>query len=143
MLWNISYKYRDVGLLILRLGIGIGFLWFHGWGKLMGGPERWAGLGGVMEFVGIGFGHTFFGFMAAFSETIGGLLIAAGLFFRPAAILLGFTMFMASLQHIVTGRGSPGHTLKYMFVFISFLFIGPGKYSVDEWISRKREGASA
>ena len=139
MFWNTLEKYRDLGLLILRLGVGIGFLGFHGWGKLSGGPETWANVGGVMEIIGIGFGHTFFGFLAAFAESIGGILLAAGLFFRVATVLLGFTMIMASLSHIVSGRGSPGHALKYASLFIGLLFIGPGKYSLDEWILRKRQ----
>ena len=32
----------DVGLLILRLGFGLGFVYYHGWGKIVGGPDRWA-----------------------------------------------------------------------------------------------------
>ncbi len=33
-------RYRDAGLLILRIGIGIMFL-YHGAPKLIGGPEKW------------------------------------------------------------------------------------------------------
>ncbi len=33
-------KYRDVGLLILRVGIGIMFMG-HGLPKLIAGPEKW------------------------------------------------------------------------------------------------------
>lgn len=139
MFWHTLDKYRDEGLLILRLGFGIGFLYFHGWRKLTSGPETWANYGDVMEHIGIGFWHTFFGFMAAFSESIGGVLIALGLFFRPVAILLCFTMIMASVSHIASGRGSPAHPLKNATLFLSLLFIGPGKYSLDELIRRRRQ----
>ena len=71
MIWNKLSKHYDLGLLIARLGIGLGLLFFHGWGKLMGGPERWAGVGGAMSNFGIDFGHTFFGFLASFAESIG------------------------------------------------------------------------
>jgi putative oxidoreductase len=140
MIWNKLEKYRDVGLLIARLGFGLGFLYFHGWDKLVGGPERWAGVGGAMDSVGIGFGHTFFGFMAAFSEAVGGILIAAGLFFRPVCVLLCLTMIVAASNHIVTGRGNPGHAVKNVALFIGLMLIGPGKYSLDYVIQQKLQG---
>lgn len=142
MFWKALEKYRDVGLLILRLGFGLGFVYFHGWGKLMGGPERWAQNGAAMSSLGIGFGHTFFGFMAAFSESIGGLLFAAGLFFRPVSALLCFTMLVATANHIVTDRGSPAHSLKNAMLFLGAIFIGPGKYSLDYLIERKLKGTA-
>jgi putative oxidoreductase len=139
MIWDSLEKYRDVGLLIIRLGFGLGFVFFHGWDKLSGGPERWAGNGAVMSNIGIDFGHTFFGLMAALSESVGGLMIAAGLFFRPVCAVLAFTMVMATMSHFVSGRGNPGHAVKNFFVLIGLLFVGPGKYSLDAWIAGKRQ----
>jgi len=138
MIWNGLARYRDLGLLLLRLGVGLGFIYFHGWAKLSGGPERWAGIGSAVELFGIGFGHTLFGFLAAFSESVGGLLIALGLFFRPAAALLLTTMIVATTRHIVTGQGTPAHAFKNAWVFVGLLFVGPGKYSVDDWWRRRR-----
>ncbi len=137
MFWDKLYKHRDLGLLIFRLGFGLGFLFFHGWGKLMGGPETWANIGGAMSMFGIGFGHTFFGFMAAFAESVGGLMLAAGLFYRPVAALLAFTMFVATMRHVL-GEGTPAHAFKNMFVLLGLLPLGPGKYSLDEQLSRSR-----
>lgn len=91
-----------------------------------------------MEHLGIGFGHGFFGFMASFSESVGGLLIGLGLLFRPACVLLVITMFVATASHYATGRGNPGHSAKNMLLFAGLLFIGPGKYSLDQWISDRR-----
>ncbi len=130
-------KYRDLGLLLVRLGFGIGFIWFHGWGKITGGPERWAGIGGAMENFGIGFGHTFFGFMAAFTESVVALMFAAGFFFRPSCLLLASVMLVAATQHIVSGQGSPAHALKNLSLFAGFSLIGPGKYSVDAMTRKK------
>ncbi len=131
-------KYRDIGLLVVRLGFGLGFLYFHGWTKLVGGPERWSQVGGAMSNLGIDVGHTFFGFLASFSESIGGILFAAGFLFRPAAILIGCTMIIASIQHIVTGNGTPAHAVKNTFVALGFVLVGPGKYSVDDWLAKRR-----
>lgn len=30
MFWNTMEKYRDAGLLVVRLGFGLGFLFYHG-----------------------------------------------------------------------------------------------------------------
>lgn len=132
-------RWPDIGLLLLRLGFGLGFIYFHGWGKLTGGPERWAGVGSAVEVFGIGFGHTFFGFMAAVAEAIGGTCIAAGFLFRPAAVLIALTMFTAWTGE-VTGDRNPAHTFKNMWVAIGLAFIGPGRYSVDHWIRNRRRG---
>ena len=126
-------KYQDAGLLALRIGIGLMFI-LHGYPKLLGGIEKWEGLGNKMSFVGIDFFSVFWGFMAAFSETIGGLLFALGLFFRPASFLLLCTMVVASAFHLGKGDGVPGasHAIEAGILFASMIFIGPGKYSLDK-----------
>ena len=137
MVGNNLAKYSDIGLLIFRIGFGLAFLFYHGWGKLSGGPERWEGVGSAMEIFGITFGHTFFGFLAAFAESIGGLMLAAGLFYRPICAMLAFTMFVAMFRHMITGQGSPAHAMKNLFVLIGLLPLGPGKYSLDALLSKK------
>ncbi len=142
MIWTTLERYRDVGLLILRLGVGLSFMYFHGWGKISGGPETWEQYGGSMEHLGITFLPTFWGFMVAFTEFFGGLFIAIGFLFRPAAALLMIAMIVATNMHIQTGRGGPAHSLKMAFVFAGLIFIGPGKYSVDALINRRRKTTS-
>ncbi|PST84993.1 DoxX family protein [Pedobacter yulinensis] len=126
-------KYRNTGLLLLRAGIGIMFM-VHGLPKLMGGPEMWAQVGGAMKVVGIDFAPTFWGLLAAIAEGIGGFLLLIGLFFRPAAIALAFTMIIAAAMHLSNGDGMNGasHAIESAIVFIGLIFIGPGKYSVDK-----------
>src|SRR5690606_32193144 len=91
-------------------------------------------VGGAMGNLGITFFPTFWGLMAAIAETIGGFLLIIGLAFRPACLLLAFTMFTAALNHLARGDGLMGASqpIELFAVFIGLLFIGPGKYSVDK-----------
>src|SRR5688572_3841737 len=88
-------KYRESGLLLLRVGLGVAFM-CHGFPKLMGGPDTWSGLGSR---VGLPL-PVVFGFIAAVSETLGGLLLILGLYFRVACIMLAATMAGALIYHL-------------------------------------------
>lgn len=133
-----GYKQKNLGLLLLRVGIGVMFI-LHGWPKLAGGAARWEAIGQTMELFGIGFAPVFWGFMAAFAEVFGGALVMLGLFFRPACLLLLLTMLVATTRHAVAGDGFGGysHALEAAILFFSLLFIGPGKYSLDSKIFPK------
>ncbi|MEO8794678.1 MAG: DoxX family protein [Daejeonella sp.] len=126
-------KYRNTGLLIIRVGLGIMFM-YHGYPKLLGGPDKWAAVGSSMKYVGIDFLPALWGFLAAATETFGGFLLLLGLAFRPVTLLLTFTMLIASIMHIKSGDGLGGasHAIEAAIVFLGLTFIGPGKYSVDK-----------
>ena len=70
-------KYRDTGLLILRILIGLSFL-AHGLPKLTAGPELWIKLGKSMEFLGVFSYPLFWGLVSALTESIGGFLLLIG-----------------------------------------------------------------
>jgi putative oxidoreductase len=135
-------RYRDAGLLVARIGFGFGFVWYHGLPKLTGGVQRWAGTGDAMAHLGITSGHEWFGLAAAIAEGVGGLLIALGLFFRPAALALACVMVVATISHMATGEGTPAHAFKNTFLFLGLFLIGPGRYSIDELLSRKPAATS-
>ena len=126
-------KYKNTGLLIIRIGLGIMFM-FHGYPKLLGGPGSWAAVGDAMKHTGVTFFPVGWGLLAAATETFGGLFILLGLAFRPACILLTITMVIASIMHLKTGDGIGGasHAIEAAVVFLGLTFIGPGKYSVDK-----------
>lgn len=136
MLTNASSKFHSLGLLIIRVGVGLSFIIFHGYGKIMGGPERWERLGNTMSQFGIDFLPTFWGFMAAFSEFFGAALLILGLFTRPAALLLAFTMFVALMKHAAAGEGY-SHALEVGVVFLALAIAGAGKYSLDARVKLK------
>jgi putative oxidoreductase len=130
---NVPGKYRDFGLLILRVGIGAMFV-SHGLPKMLGGPEMWKKVGGAMTYVGIDFVPVAWGFMAAFAETIGGACLVLGLFFRIACLFLLATMSVAATMHLGKGEGlkAASHAIEAGILFFSLLFTGPGKYSIDK-----------
>lgn len=125
-------KYRNTALLIMRLGLGI-MMVFHGYPKIAGGSEKWAALGGSMEYFGITAFPVFWGFAAALAEAIGGLLLIIGFLFRPACLLLALTMIVATVSHFGRGQGlmEASHAIETGISFIGLFFLGPGKYSVD------------
>jgi putative oxidoreductase len=129
----------DLGLLILRIGIGIMFIW-HGWPKIAAGPEMWEKLGGQMGLLGIHFLPAFWGFMAAFAEFFGGILLILGLFTRPIAFIMAFNMFIAALTHLSNGDGIGGasHAIELGIVFLAIMIMGAGKMGLDRLIFGKK-----
>jgi putative oxidoreductase len=126
-------NYRNTGLLLMRVGLGI-MMMIHGYPKLMGGPDGWTKLGGAMGNVGIHFAPMFWGFMAAATEAVGGLLIVLGLFTRPVCILMIINLAVAALHHFSKGDGIDGaaHAIETGIAFLGLLFLGPGRYSIDK-----------
>lgn len=106
---------------------------FHGYTKLLSGPQGWEGLGGSMKNVGINFFPMVWGFMAAITETFGGFLLILGLAFRPVCLLLFITMVIVAIMHFKNGDGlsTASHAIEVGIIFLGLTFIGPGKYSVD------------
>lgn len=126
-------NYTNFGLLVLRIGLGAMMI-YHGYPKLLGGPDKWTSLGGAVSSVGINFYPIVWGFLAAAAETIGGALFLIGFAFRLSTVLLFFTMLVASIMHIKEGHGvgEASHAIELAFVFFGLLFVGPGKFSVDK-----------
>ncbi|HAP02344.1 MAG TPA: DoxX family protein [Bacteroidetes bacterium] len=123
----------DIALLILRIGIGFSVAYAHGWGKITGGEEKWLKLGTNMSLIGITFAPVFCGFMAAFSEFAGSIMIGLGFFTRLSSFFLAFTMFIAFYMHIHDGDGfgEASHSFDLLIVSLFFLVAGAGKYSLD------------
>lgn len=130
-------KLTDWSILIIRIGIGAMFA-MHGYPKITGGIEDWTGLGEAMGNLGIHFLPAFWGFCASVSEFGGGILFALGIFFRPAAFLLFFTMFVAAYAHISGGDGisQASHAIEAGSVFLGLLLTGPGKFALAKLIHK-------
>ena len=131
-------RYRDVGLLILRVGFGASFFWHHGYPKLAAGPVMWERIGEAVSNVGITFGHPVWGLAAALSEGVGGLLFAAGLFFRPVCLVMLGVMSIATIEQFGRDMPQPEHALKNAFVLAGLFFVGPGRYTLGALLGRRR-----
>ena len=142
MLFKNDVNLLQVAWALVQIGISGTFI-FHGYPKLLGGWSVWEGLGSEMTLVGINFWLPFWGFMAAFAEFGGGILLLLGLFTRPAAFLLLSTMAMAVISHISKSGdfNTYAHPLKLLFVFAAFFIAGGGYYAFDRvFYYKKNEG---
>lgn len=137
-------KYREGGLLFLRVGIGILFighalLMISGkghWYSLRSLQSHWHAIGAAaMPSIGMTSYLTLWGALAFFSEFIGGIFLVLGFCFRPACLFLAVTMTIATIMHMKHHdpfNTAISHAAKMAIVFYSLLFIGAGKYSIDK-----------
>ncbi len=82
-------------------------------------------------------------YMAAYTELIGAPLVALGLFTRPAAMGLFFTMTVAMYHHIkVAGFSIPYLELSaiYAATFLFFVINGGGRFSIDALLANVFNG---
>ena len=126
-------SHRNFGLLFIRVGLGVMFI-YHGYPKLLSGPHGWAGLGASVKYVGITFLPVVWGLLSALTESVGGVLIALGLAFRPACVLLVINLVVAAAAHFGKGEGlmAASHAIEAAIMFAGLFFVGPGSYSVDK-----------
>lgn len=131
---------KDIGILFLRLGIGISFVFIHGWNKFFGGPESWTRIGKAMPSFGLEFLNVFWGFMAAISEFGGGILLILGLFTRTTSFFMGFTMIVAFSKHLMNHDpwSKVFYPVEMLSIFLALMFIGAGKYSLDAYFAKKK-----
>jgi putative oxidoreductase len=131
-------RFRDLGLLIARVGVGLTFFWFHGYPKLAAGPDGWERTGRAVTNIGITFGYEWWGLAAGLAEGMGGLLFAAGVLFRPACLALLSVMVMATLDQYTRPMPAPEHALKNAFVFAGMFLVGPGRLTLARLRGRGR-----
>ena len=133
VIFNNLNKYKNFGLLIIRVGLGVMFI-YHGLPKLMGGEKLWENLGSSTKYIGITFLPAVWGFLSALVETLGGLLLIIGFVFRPVCILMLINLIVAAASHFGKRQGmeEAAHAIEDAIVFAGLIFIGPGRYSLDK-----------
>ena len=126
-------KYREAGLLLMRVSIGVLFVILTG-PVLLGGASRWRAFGGAIRNVGLHSHFQLWGFIGALAGCVGAALMIFGLFFRPGVLLvLVITVIhtLGALDRSGTLRAPLG-AIELCLILTSLLFVGPGKYSVDK-----------
>ncbi len=123
-------KSSNAGLLILRLSVGLSMLLLHGRDKLLNfsaTAEKFPALFGMSSTVNAG--------LAVFAEVVCSALLILGLFTRFAALMLAITMgtafFIIHKSSLIAGPGSGELAMVYLFAYMTLLFTGAGKFSVD------------
>lgn len=114
-------------LALLRIVAGLIFL-AHGTQKFLSFPAG--------DYAGGGWALDNPGAFAGIVELVGGLLIALGLFTRPAAFLASGTMAVAywyahAPQSFFPVNNGGDAAILYCFVFLLLVFSGPGSWSLD------------
>ena len=131
----------DAGLAVLRVIVGIVFL-AHGAQKLfVFGLDGVAGAFGGMGIPAAGI----MGPLVAFLELLGGAALVLGLFTRITGVLLAGVMLGALvLVHLPGGFFAPEgieFVLTLMAGAIALALTGPGAYSLDAVLARRRAPA--
>src|SRR5690606_7683213 len=129
---------QNVGILLLRVGLGIMFVVVHGLPKLLGGPERWKAVGSAMSNLGIHFAPAAWGFAAAMAEFGGGILLILGLFTRFASASMAFVMLVATTQYLAKGEPllRASHPIEVGVAVVALAIMGAGAYSRDRRLGK-------
>lgn len=122
--WAVKFRNRALGLLFIRVGVGLVFL-MHGWMKINN-------LGMVEGmFVHFGLGGPV-GIFIAWLEVIGGLALILGVFTRFFGVAFGIEMLVAIFLTGGVANGYQPHELELFLMLVSFgvALSGSGRYSV-------------
>lgn len=129
----------DWGLLVLRVFAGLALALAHGIGKI---PPSAGFVDGV---AGMGFPvPLLFAWAAGLAESVGGVLLAVGLFTRPAAFFVLVNMLVASFM-MQAGDSFLERELALLYSCVAVLYIlaGPGRVSIDGLQRERRTSAGA
>ena len=129
---GVGGRYAPQALSLLRIVAALIFL-FHGSSKLLGFPVSEMPMPPAMSFMWFG----------GLLELVGGLMLLFGIFSRPVAFILSgemavaYWMFHAPSSTFPSVNGGDAAIL-YCFVFLYIAAAGPGPWSVDSMLGRKR-----
>jgi putative oxidoreductase len=124
----------DFGLLFVRLGYAALLFGYHGWGRLLQ-VYNYAYLNQPWPFVGVvqklGFPlPPAFALVSALSEAVGTILIALGIFTRPAAAMISISMAVATYSKVSKNESFELPAL-YLLGGIAIAAAGAGRFSLD------------
>lgn len=131
-----------INSVLLRLPAALIFT-AHGAQKLFGafGGYGLEGTAGWMESIGLTPGYLL-ALLAGSAEFFGGLALLLGLFVRPAALVLAFTMAIALFSvHAANGLFMANNGYEFALAMLAMsaalTATGGGKWSLDAWLAKK------
>ncbi len=143
-------KLESSGTLIIRVILGIIML-AHGYVKIF--VYGFGGVGAAFTNMGIPLAHLL-GPLVAVLEFLGGLILVLGFLTRWVSLLFVIEFLVAIFkvhipQGFFIGKGPDGNfhygfefPLLLLFLFISFVITGPGKYSIDYILSKGKKNTN-
>lgn len=131
---NSNTVFKDIILLVVRVFIGFAML-SHGFPKLQMLLD-----GGKIEFFDfLGMGPTVSLVLTVFAEFACSILLILGLFTRVSLGFLIFTMIIAAfVVHGADPFEKREMSLIYLSVYLLMMIFGPGKFSVDHMIEKRK-----
>ena len=124
------YSETDWGLLLLRLGFAALLIGLHGWTRLLRAfnfvvhGQAWTFVT-VVERLGFPY-PSVFAVLSALSESVAVVLVALGIFARPAAAIIAFNMAVAFYNEAAKGDPFELPAL-YLLGAVVILVAGPGR----------------
>jgi len=135
-------RLQPLALLLMRLTLG-SIISVHGYHKVFGGLQHFAHMVGGMGL------PVWLGYVAAFTELLGGLLLIVGFFTRPAACAVCIDLVVAIWKvHLHNGlMGSPDHPgfefpLAAATLAFALIFFGGGPIAIDHVLRGGGSGSS-
>jgi putative oxidoreductase len=135
-------RLQPLALLLMRLALGA-IMVAHGYHKVFGGLHHFA-----QTVAGMGI-PAWLGYVSAFTELLGGLLLLVGFFTRPAAFAVCIDLTVAiSKVHLHNGLiGSPDHPgfefpLAAATLAFALIFFGAGPIALDHVLRGGGTGVS-
>jgi putative oxidoreductase len=129
----------DVGLLVLRVWLGLTMLFVHGLDKLLTFSAK---VDGFPDPIGLGSGVSLG--LAVLAEVVCAGLLVVGLLSRLAAFLLAVTMtvafFVVHKASLEFGPDSGELAFVYLAGFVALILAGPGRWALDAMVF-SRSGA--
>lgn len=134
----------DIGMLLMRLSVGVVFT-AHGWQKL----SEYGYSGTTKAFQGMGVplpGIT--AFCSTWVELLGGIALILGVVTQAAGLLLVLDM-LGAFVFVHLGNGVFVNTNGFELVLtlgvvsLTLVLVGPGRFSVDGLLSRRKSDPAA
>ncbi|MBI2482975.1 DoxX family protein [Candidatus Uhrbacteria bacterium] len=119
---------RDVTLLILRLALGIIFI-YHGYGKLFGGAPGIPAFTGMLAKFGFPM-PAFFAWLVSITEFFGGIAMILGVLVPQVALLLAIIMAVAFLVVKKAALPAGDADLALLGMALALALMGGGAYAV-------------